>query len=144
MQPTGCLRDSIDRRRRGGDAAAVWLAKYGVARCAPLPSSNLVHFGRCGGTREARSTVAESLVALYRVGTHQIRRGRRAEGGSIVDKRESKAQTGRFLKEKLISDLDLFSSHEGRQGAANGQDSRGFFRDAQGFGRLDAGSCAGF
>ena len=27
---------------------------------------------------------------------------------------------------------------------ANGQDSWGFFRDAQGFGRLDAGSRAGF
>ena len=44
----------------------------------PLPSSNLVPFGRCGGTREAGSTVAESLIALYRVGTHQIRRTQRA------------------------------------------------------------------
>ena len=51
---------------------------YGVPRCSPLPSSNLVPFGRCGVTREAGSTVAESLVALYRVGTHQIRRRRRA------------------------------------------------------------------
>ena len=32
----------------------------------------------------------------------------------------------------------------GPQGAANGQDSWGFFKDAQGFGRLDAGSRAGF
>ena len=31
-----------------------------------------------GGTREAGSTVAESPVVLYRVGTHQIRRRRRA------------------------------------------------------------------
>ena len=31
----------------------------------------------------------------------------------------------------------------GPQGAANGQDSWGFSRDAQGFGRLDAGSRAG-
>ena len=31
-----------------------------------------------GGTREAGSTVAESLVVLYRVGKHQIRRRRRA------------------------------------------------------------------
>ena len=31
-----------------------------------------------GGTREAGNTVAESLVDLYRVGTHQIRRRRRA------------------------------------------------------------------
>ena len=37
-----------------------------------------------GGTREAGSTVAESLVVLYRVGTHQIRQ-RKAEGSSIVD-----------------------------------------------------------
>ena len=35
-----------------------------------------------GGTREARSTVAESLVVLYRVGTHQIRRRRRAARSS--------------------------------------------------------------
>ncbi|CAN0458370.1 unnamed protein product [Ascophyllum nodosum] len=31
-----------------------------------------------GGTREAGSTVAESPVVLYQVGTHQIRRRRRA------------------------------------------------------------------
>ena len=54
------------------------LAEDGVPKCTPLPSSNLVPFGRCGGTREAGSTVAESLVALYRVGMHQIRRRRRA------------------------------------------------------------------
>ena len=30
------------------------------------------------------------------------------------------------------------------QGAANGRASWGFFKDAQGFERLDAGSCAGF
>ena len=35
-----------------------------------------------GATREAWSTVAESLVALYRVDTHQIRRGRRAARSS--------------------------------------------------------------
>ena len=35
-----------------------------------------------GGTREAGSTVAESLVTLYRVGTHQIRRGRRVARSS--------------------------------------------------------------
>ena len=35
-----------------------------------------------GGTREAGSTVAESLVVLYRVGTHQIPRGWRAARSS--------------------------------------------------------------
>ena len=58
--------------------------------------------------------------------------------------RESKARTGRFLREKLISDHGLSSSYESRQGAANGQDSWGFFRDAQDFERLDADSRAGF
>ena len=43
-----------------------------------------------------------------------------------------------------MSDHDLISFYEGQQGAANGQDSWGFFRDTQGFGRLDAGSRAGF
>ena len=38
-----------------------------------------------GGTREAWSTVAESLVALYRVGTHQIRRG-----GGQLDRRRTR------------------------------------------------------
>ena len=48
------------------------MAEDDVPRCAPLPSSKL--FARCGGTQEAGSTVAESLVALYHVGAHLIRR----------------------------------------------------------------------
>ena len=48
------------------------------------------------------------------------------------------------MRETLTSDHGLFSSYEDRQGAANGQDLWGLFRDAQGFGRLDAGSRAGF
>ena len=43
-----------------------------------------------------------------------------------------------------MSDHGLFSSYENQQGAANGQDSWGFFREAQGFRRLDDGSRAGF
>ena len=35
-----------------------------------------------GGTQEAGSTVADSLVAFYRVGTHQIQRGRRTARSS--------------------------------------------------------------
>ena len=69
---------------------------------------------------------------------------RRARGVLNPCARESTARTGRFLREKLISDHGLFSSYEGQQVVANGQDSWGFFRDAQGFGRLDAGSPAGF
>ena len=45
---------------------------------------------------------------------------------------------------KLISDHRHFSFYEGRQGAANGNDSWGFFSNARGFGQLDAGSRAGF
>ena len=44
-------------------------------------ASSEPHFGALregGGTREAGSTVAESLVVLYRVGTHQIWRRWRA------------------------------------------------------------------
>ena len=42
----------------------------------------------------------------------------------------------------MISDLDLFSPNEGQQKAANGLDWWGVFRDAQVFGRQDAGLCA--
>ena len=42
-----------------------------------------------------------------------------------------------------MSDHSSFSSdEEGQQRAANGQGLWGFFRDVQGFGRLDAGSRA--
>ena len=44
--------------------------------------------------------------------------------------RESKARTGRFLREKLMPDDGHFSSYEGQQGAANGHDLWYFFRDA--------------
>ena len=72
----------------------------------------------------------------------------RAKGSSIFDEpedvRESKARTGMFLGEKLISDHCLFSSYEGRLGAANGKDSWGVFQGCTGLGRLDVGSRAGF
>ena len=43
-----------------------------------------------------------------------------------------------------MSEDGLFSSYKDLQGAANEQDLWGFFRGAQDFGRLDAGSRAGF
>ena len=46
-----------------------------------------------GGTREVGSTVAESLVVLYRVGTHQIRRRRRA----------TRSQTSQGMAEPLCA-----------------------------------------
>ena len=49
-----------------------------------------------------------------------------------------------FGRENLISDHGLFYSYEDQQEAANGKIRGEFFRDAQGFGRVDAGSRAGF
>ena len=72
-----------------------------------------------GGTREAVSTVAESLA--YRMSKYQIHRGPRAarsltsQGVLNPCARESKARTGTFLTEKLITDHGLFSSDEGQQ-----------------------------
>ena len=58
-----------------------------------------------GGTREAGSTVTESLVAPYR---------RRARGVLNLCARESKSRTERFLRENVISDHGLFFSYEGQ------------------------------
>ena len=61
----------------GSDTAAVWLVEE--------RASSELQFGALregGGTREAGITVAESLVVLYWVGTHQIRRRRRAARSS--------------------------------------------------------------
>ena len=49
--------------------------------CAP-PELQFGALREGGGTREAGSTVAESLVVLNRVGAHQIRRRRRAARSS--------------------------------------------------------------
>ena len=76
----------------------------------------------------------------------------KAEGSPIVDEpgeywtpvRENQGANWEVSEEKRMSDHGLFSSYEGEQGAANGQHLWGVLRDAQGFGRLDAGSRAGF
>ena len=58
--------------------------------------------------------------------------------------REQKARTGRFLREKADSVRFVFFIR-GPTRAANGQVSWGVLQGyAQGFGRLDAGSRAGF
>ena len=77
----------------------------------------------------------------------------KAEGSSIVDEPGERAEplcariTGlnREVSEGKADVLPRsFFFLRGPQGAANGQDLCGFFKDAQGFGRLDAGSHAGF
>ena len=136
----------------GWDAAAVWLAEDdSVPRCAPLPEPQFGALREGGGTREAGSTVAESLVVLYyRVGTHQIRRRRRA-ARSLTSQGRAEPLCARITglnREVSEGKADLwprsFFFLRGPQGAANGQDSWGFSKNAQGFGRLDAGSRAGF
>ena len=101
-----------------------------------------------GGTREAESTVVESLVVLYRVGTHQIRRRRRAARSSTSQgraeplcARESKALTGRFLREKLMSDHGRFLPTRATRSGERGMIRGGFSRMHR---ALDAGSRAGF
>ena len=70
---------------------------------------------------KAGSTVAESLVALYWVGTHQIRLRWKAARSSTNHRSAEplcariKGANRRFLKEKVISDHGLFSSYEGQQ-----------------------------
>ena len=103
------------------------MAEDGVPRCAPYPGSNLVPFGRYGGTREAGSTVAESLVVFYRVGTHQIRRRRRAALSSTSQGRAEplcariEGVNREVFKGKVMSDHGLFSSYEGHKERRTGK-----------------------
>ena len=63
--------------------------------------------------REAGSTIAESLVALYRMDTHQIRRGRRAawlstsQGSAKHLFARIKGANREVSGEKLVSDHGL-------------------------------------
>ena len=117
-----------------------------------MRASSELQFGALregGGTREAGSTVAESLVVLDRVGPHQIRRRRKA-ARSLTRKGRADPLCARITglnREVSEGKADVrprsYFFLRGPQGAANGQDSWGFFRDAQGFGQLDAGSRAG-
>ena len=105
--------------------------------CSQVRASSETQFGALregGGTREGGSTVAESLVVLYRVGTYRIRRRRRAARSSTSQGRAEPLcarLTGlnrRFLREKLMSDHGHFSSYEGykerRTGKIRGASSR--------------------
>ena len=121
--------------------------------CSQVRASSELQFGvlrEAGATREAGSTVTESLVVLYRVGTHQIRRRRRAARSSTSQGRAEPlcawitSLNREVFEGKADADHGSFFFLRGPQGAANGQYSSGFFRDAQGFGRSDAGSRAGF
>ena len=82
-----------------------------------------------GGTREVGNTVAKSLVVPY-IGWVRTRFGegggqldrRRTRGGLNPCARESKAaRTGRFLREKLMSDPKHFFSYEGHKERRTGK-----------------------
>ena len=66
----------------GRDAAAVWLVEDGVPRCAPLPSSNLVHIERwrhARGRGHCRGETGSAQSGGYAPDSAK------AEGSSIVD-----------------------------------------------------------
>ena len=134
---------SVKARRRYGWLRTVFQGSILFGAAIWCPSGG-------GGTREAGSIVAESLAALYQMDTHRIRRGRRAarwptsQGSAEPLCAIIKGANREVSEGKTFSDHGLISSYEGRQGATNGQDSWGVFRDAQGYGRLDTVSCAGF
>ena len=102
--------------------------------------------------RDARGrerTVAESLVAFYRVGTHQIRRRRRA-ARSLTSQGSAEPVCARIKganREDSEGKADVWPRSvfflRGPLGAASGKDLWNSFKD-QGFGRLDAVSRAGF
>ena len=114
-----------------------------------------------GGTREARGTVAESLVGRSsmrrRTVTCSNRResSRFDEGGGKLDRsrargvlnpcvRESKARTGRFWGENWSLAKVCFLLTRAIKERRTGKDLGAFVKDSQGFGRLDAGSRPGF
>ena len=89
-----------------------------------------------GGTREARGTVAESLV--YRMSTYQIQRGRRVARSSMSQE-SAEPLCARFKgANRDVSEgragLGLFASYEGQQERRTGKISGAFFRDAQDLG----------
>ena len=100
--------------------------------CSQVCASSELQFGAFpegGGTREARSTVVESLVLLYRVDTHQIRRRRRTARSSTSQGRAEplcarmKSVNREFSEGKADVRPRLFFFLRGPQGAANGKDS---------------------
>ena len=98
-----------------------------------------------GCTREAGSTVAESLVAFYRVGTHQrAARSSMSQTSAELLRARIKGANREVSKGKAalttVCFLPMRANKERRTGKIRGF----FFRDAQGFGRLDASSRAGF
>ena len=86
VRPGSYSRDAANLRSSRFSRSVETRRRYGWLRMV-LPGARLFRASIwCpsggGGTREVGSTVAESLVALYRAGTHHTRRGRRAARSS--------------------------------------------------------------
>ena len=113
-----------------------------------------------GGTQEAGGTVTESLVGSSSMRKRTVARAigrvstRFGEGGEQLDRRraravlnsgarESKVQTGRFLRGNLITDHGIFLRGPARS-VERARFLRRCFRDVHSFARLDIGSCTGF
>ena len=147
MYPTGCLRDSACRLRRGGSMVG-WGWCFQV--CA---SSELLQFGglregwrHARGREHCRGEPDSFLLGEYALDSAK------AEGSSIVDEpgegwtpvRENrKREPGGFWGKSWSLTTVIFLP---TRATWSGERARlwGFFKDAQGFGRLDAGSRAGF
>ena len=104
-----------------------------------------------GGTREEGSTVAESLVVLYRAGTHQIRRRRRVARSSTSQGRAEPLCARAEGVNRDVSEGKAYVLTTGiflttRATTRSGERARfvGLFLGCKGLGRLDAGSRAGF
>ena len=86
--PGSPSRDAVNWLPSRFSLSAETRRRFGWLRMMVFPGAHLLRapqFGALregGDTREAGSTVAESPVVLYRVGTHQIRRRRRAARSS--------------------------------------------------------------
>ena len=113
---------------------AVWLPEDGVPRCAPLPSSNLVPFGRVVARERQGALLRRAWWgSIWWVCTRFVESGgqldrRQARGGLKPSARKSKARTGRFLMEKLMSDPRHFSSYEGHKERRTGKIRGAFLR----------------
>ena len=134
VTPTGCLRDSAGRLRRGGG--------FGHAR------------GRenCRGKPSRAPQLAQAYRGtLDRVSKHQFRRGRRAarssasQGGveplyARIKGVNRGVSEGKAVSPTKVCFVPTRANKERRTGKILGV----FFRDAQDFGRLEAGPRAGF
>ena len=117
---------SVETRRRYGWLRMVCPGARLLRAPIWCPSGGVEARERQGAlSRRAWLRPIGSVHTRFGDGGEQLDR-RRARGVLNTCARESKTRTGTFLRKKLISNHGLFSSYEGLQRAANGQDTWGF------------------